>query len=124
MTRQLIAALISFAAWCTSISAAGVKYVDPTAGLPDYEKQPAFTINDQATIEALRAQVRRLVPNPQNCTTGRVKVWPEWTHSLRSNVCNADDLRTLRRLVTKLAPVLKPDRLTFWVGELDRSKAR
>jgi hypothetical protein len=94
----------------------------PSADLPDYNQQPAFTVKHQATVKALKVQVERLTPSAKNCTTGRIKTYSEWT--LRSNVCNPDDLRTLRRLVSKLAPGLNPALLTFWVGELERSEPR
>ncbi len=98
-----------------------VTYIDPSKDIPDYDNNSPFTGRDSATVTALEHLVDSLTPQPRECVTGSIKVWPEWSMKLYSNVCAPETLTKLRALVKELAPVLNVNRLMFRLALLDES---
>ncbi len=99
-----------------------IKYIEFYRGLPNYDKQPAFTVTTPKIHSDLRNVLNGIRPNTNQCKIGPVSIAKVWNVDLFSNVCDAKSFNTLQGLVSKLAPKLHSDRLTFWVTDLDGDK--
>ncbi len=103
-----------------STGATAVQYLDPWAGLRDYDKQPAFINHDLATIQQLRTAVNGAKLNARPCKVGKVRVWSDWDIPLTSNVCDPAQFKAILNLVVKLAPDLR-NNTTFELVALNSS---
>ena len=92
-----------------------ITYVDPTKGLPDYEKDPPFTNHDPTTIKAIGEMLAAVTPNPSACVSGSVRVWKDWSVQTYANICDVAVVKSLKTLVGSLAPPLSQSHLSFWL---------
>lgn len=103
MNRLAFAAL----AFVSVTSSAEIHYLNPWAGLRDYDKTPAFTNRDPDTIKQLKSAIRDAKIAPKDCKIGEVKVQKDWMVPLQSNVCEPARFKQLLSLVVRLAPDLR-----------------
>lgn len=102
-----------------------VKYLELYGGLPNYDEQPAFTVTTPEAHNNLRNALLRIRADTNQCKMGEVKIAQDWgilSIDLWSNVCDAKSFNTLKGLVSKLAPGLHSDRISFWITNLDGDK--
>jgi hypothetical protein len=92
-----------------------IHYVDMNKGLPDYDAKTPFTNHDPRVVEALREVVQAIRVGDRQCVTGSVVALQKTEVKLHSNVCDENAVREMKRLVSRLAPTLHQESLSFWV---------
>jgi len=101
-----------------------IHYVDMNKGLPDYDAKSPFTNHDSRVVEALGEVVQTVKAGDRQCGNGSVVALKEIKVKLYSNVCNENAIREMKRLVSRLAPTLRQENLSFWVMKPSATAAR
>ncbi len=104
---------------CSS-PAHSVIYKEYYRGLPNYEADSPFVVATPAAHKAIKDKLPGLKISPEDCFMSSVEGSFGTSYSLRSNVCDKNHYEDAKIRISKLAPSLKQEHLTFWIDDLNQ----
>jgi hypothetical protein len=121
--------IVPFLIFLVPIKADAFHFTELYKNLPDYEKNPPFTIEDKMLHAELRKSLSNISPYTKQCRAGSVLVWKapiignergkDWRIDLWTNVCDLKKYKIVKGLIANLTLSLSPDNVTFWITDLD-----
>lgn len=96
-----------------------VRVFQPNLGLPNYQFQTPFV---GGISQALRDSIAQTTASAQSCNVGSVSVPGLPDVPLSSNICDKERFEWIRALLTRVAPPLKRQNLTFSKISLSSSR--
>ena len=100
-----------------------VRYIELYKGLPDYDKEPVFTVVAPSEHKNLQLGMTGVQPHTGQCKMGDLGIWigEGLNIDITSNICDNNSFHKIRALVKNLAPRLDLSRITLFATNIDKN---